>query len=188
SSALKTTSSKPLRSRWARRSVAIFIGSWSGTRRKSTFAVASHGITVFDPGPLYPDSMPQTLQVGSNTAAYRTSSSPRPKAKRSMPRISFMARGSNGLSATMRRSASVGLPGVEREEPPEVRAPRLLLTFDEEADPDRQLAEHRAVRFDRLDAEQQVSLVVVDAARVHRAVAHRRLVRRRLPEREGHRR
>ena len=48
---------------------------------------------------------------------------------------------------------AVGLcePGLEREKSCEIRAPGLLLTLDQEPDADRKLAEHGAVRLDRLD-------------------------------------
>src|SRR5438034_5107229 len=49
---LISTSSKPRRSRCARRSVVTFSGVRSGTRRKSIFALATAGRTVFEPAPV----------------------------------------------------------------------------------------------------------------------------------------
>src|SRR5438445_4460852 len=60
-----STSAKPRRSRCLRRRRTTFSGVRSGTRRKSIFAVATAGRTVFEPGPVYPDTMPQIVHVGS---------------------------------------------------------------------------------------------------------------------------
>src|SRR6184192_907783 len=58
-----STSRKPRRSRWARTSRATFSGVRSGTRRKSIFALAIAGRTVFEPVPVYPDTMPHIVHV-----------------------------------------------------------------------------------------------------------------------------
>src|SRR5438105_5052043 len=89
-------------------------------------------------------------------------------------------------SALLQRAVAVGERRVLREQRREVGAAVLLLALDEEAHADRQLAVHRAVGLRGLDAKQQMSLVVVDAARVHRAVADVRLERRGLPQLERH--
>ena len=47
-----------------RKPAITFSGSWSGTRRKLTFAVAFAGITVFAPAPVNPPAMPWTSSVG----------------------------------------------------------------------------------------------------------------------------
>src|SRR5919198_2634119 len=47
-----STSAKPRRSRCVRRSLVTFSGTRSGTRRKSSFALATAGRTVFEPGPV----------------------------------------------------------------------------------------------------------------------------------------
>src|SRR5439155_1315228 len=46
---------------WKKSSSRIFS---LGTRRKSIVAAARCGSTVFDPGPVYPDSIPQIVHVG----------------------------------------------------------------------------------------------------------------------------
>src|SRR3982751_1014503 len=79
-------------------------------------------------------------------------------------------------AALLERAVAIGETRLEREKLREVRAPRLLLAFDQEPDPDGKIAEHGAVRLDRLDAQKKVSFVVVDAARVHGAVPDRGLV------------
>src|SRR5207245_1458127 len=87
-------------------------------------------------------------------------------------------------SALLERAIAAREVGLEREQLPEIRTAGFLFALDEEPNTDRQLAVDRAVRLDRLDAKEKMSLVVIDATRIHRAIAHRGVVRRRLPELE----
>src|SRR5688500_16458173 len=100
-----------------------------------------------------------------------------------MPLPPQQLRPSGGVdgAAFLQRAVAVGQGRVESEESREVRAAALLFSFYKEAHAKRQVAVDRAISLDGLDAEQQVSLVVVDAARVHGAVAHGRVVRRAAP-------
>src|SRR5207249_5231459 len=84
-------------------------------------------------------------------------------------------------TALLQRAVRVGESGLEREEPGEVRAAGFLFAFDQQAHADRQLAENGTVRFDRLDPQEQVSLVVVDTARVDGPALDRWRVGRRRP-------
>ena len=85
-------------------------------------------------------------------------------------------------AAFFESSVCLGEPRLKGQELREIRATRLLLAFDKEADLDRELAEDCAMSLDRLHTQEEMSLVVVDAARVYGTVALRRLVRRRFPE------
>ena len=49
---------------WSSKSCAILSGSWFGTRRMLTFAIATAGMTVFAPSPVKPPRMPFTSKVG----------------------------------------------------------------------------------------------------------------------------
>ena len=49
---------------WASNSSPIFPGSWSGTSRMLTLAIAVAGITVLAPSPVKPASRPLTSNVG----------------------------------------------------------------------------------------------------------------------------
>src|SRR5205823_12568803 len=89
-------------------------------------------------------------------------------------------------TALLQCAVAVGQRRIFREQLGEVRAAVLLLAFDEEADTDGQLAVYRAVRLNGLDAKQEMSFVVVRAARPDRAIAHRRLIRSALPQLERH--
>ena len=91
-------------------------------------------------------------------------------------------------AALLERAVAAREVGLEGEQRREIRAAGFFFAFDEEPNADRQLAVDRAMRLDRLDAKQEMSLVVIDASRVHRAVAYRGVVRRRLPELERDRR
>ena len=51
-------------STYASKSAAILSGSWFGTRRMLTFAIAFAGMTVFAPSPVKPASRPLTSNVG----------------------------------------------------------------------------------------------------------------------------
>ena len=85
-------------------------------------------------------------------------------------------------AAFFQRAVAVGERRVELEQAGQVRAAALLLSFYQEAHAERELAVDRAIRLERLDAQEQVTFVVVHAAREDRAVTHGRLVRRRAPE------
>ena len=87
-------------------------------------------------------------------------------------------------AALLQRAVALGEPALQVEERRQIRTSRLLFALDEEPQPDGQLAEHGAMRFHRLDPQQQMSLVVVDATRVQRPVAQAGVVRRCLPELE----
>src|SRR5688500_9088739 len=82
----------------------------------------------------------------------------------------------------LQRAVTVGEGRVELEQARQVRTAALLLSFYQEAHVERQLAVDRTICLDGLDAQEQVSFVVVDTAREYRAVADGRLVRRRAPE------
>src|SRR4029077_6710084 len=73
----------------------------------------------------------------------------------------------------------LGSPCEERRE---VDAVTLFFALDDEADPAWQLAAGVTQRLDRLDAMEQLPLVVADPARIKASVADTRLVRRRLPQ------
>ena len=85
------------------------------------------------------------------------------------------------------RAVAIGERRVELEDAGQVRAAALLLSFYQEPHAEREVAMERAVRFDGLDTQEQVALVVVHAAREDRAVANGGLVRRCAPEVERHR-
>src|SRR2546425_4075271 len=86
--------------------------------------------------------------------------------------------------ALLERAVATCELGLEREEPREIRAAGLLFALDEEPNADGQVAVDRAMRLDRLDAKEKMSLVVIDPARVHRAIAYRGVVGRCPPELE----
>ena len=85
-------------------------------------------------------------------------------------------------AALLERAVAVGERRVELQEAGQVRAAALLLSFYKEAHVERELAVDRAIRLERLDPQEQMSFVVVHAAREDRAVTHGRLVRWRAPE------
>ena len=87
-------------------------------------------------------------------------------------------------SALLERAIAAREVGLEREQLPEIRTAGFLFALDEEPNADRQLAVDRAMCFDRLDAKQKMSLVVIDTTRVHRAIADCRFVGRCFPELE----
>jgi hypothetical protein len=62
--------SNPFSFRYSVRRSNCFSGSMSGTSRKSNFATAFDGRTVFAPSPVYPAIKPQILHVGSPARAF----------------------------------------------------------------------------------------------------------------------
>ena len=96
------------------------------------------------------------------------------------------ARGVDG-AAFLQRAVAVGQSRVELEEAGEVRAAALLLSFYQEAHMERELAVDRAIRLECLDAQQEMSLVVIDPPSEDRAVTDRGVVGRRGPEVQGDR-
>ena len=61
-----------------RKAATTFSGSWFGTRRMLTLAVAFAGITVFAPAPVNPPAMPCTSNVGRAQTLSRTERSGSP--------------------------------------------------------------------------------------------------------------
>ena len=81
-----STSVKPRRSRWLRSRRCTRSGVRSGTSRKSSFADATAGRTVFVPGPEYPEVRPQIVQVGWYRFRLTSWSPDRPSRNWSSPR------------------------------------------------------------------------------------------------------
>ena len=61
-------SPNPFFARWAFNSSSDSFAVMSGTKRKSSFAIARPGKIVFPPGPVYPPTSPSIFTVGLETS------------------------------------------------------------------------------------------------------------------------